>query len=351
MFKNDNHLLSEWIAYHYTILPLRHLVIGTDVDNTQDPRHVLKEWTGLPLEVRILNASQFVDPQPQPQELSQRNKVSAATVAHHEFANRQKGFLRHCTQLLRRSELWTGPVTWTTYIDSDEFVTWNPWDASEPALSKLEQQQQQQQLPFVQKRKQLLSQSQRSRATVLEFLHEHGDALFWENGNRTICYTLPRLRFGALENHTCPVEDAPPVLPHKTTISLPQQHLGTLRFLQHAAKDDFSRNKFGKVIMDVSQLSDHVTQHQQPRNIHRPWIEYCGPAAKPLRISLLRLNHYLGSWERYSGRSKDDRRSRDYWEQMASLQGGQACGDTTHHWLAQFVEQVGHERASAILNA
>jgi len=31
IIKDDNIILSEWLAYHYTILPLRRLIVGVDV--------------------------------------------------------------------------------------------------------------------------------------------------------------------------------------------------------------------------------------------------------------------------------------------------------------------------------
>ena len=42
MMKEDNELLYEWIAYHFEMLPLRYLLIGSDFNNQQNPfsRHI-----------------------------------------------------------------------------------------------------------------------------------------------------------------------------------------------------------------------------------------------------------------------------------------------------------------------
>ncbi len=45
LIKDDNHLLIEWIAYHYLTLPLRYLVIAVDPDSFSSPLPSLKGGT------------------------------------------------------------------------------------------------------------------------------------------------------------------------------------------------------------------------------------------------------------------------------------------------------------------
>jgi len=61
MVKGDNDLLSEWIPYHYTLLPLRHLLVVTDVGNLEDPRSVLNKWrtANTNLDWWVANVSEF----------------------------------------------------------------------------------------------------------------------------------------------------------------------------------------------------------------------------------------------------------------------------------------------------
>jgi hypothetical protein len=64
--------------------------------------------------------------------------------------------------------------------------------------------------------------------------------------------------------------------------------------------------------------------------------------------SLLQVNHYLGSWERYSGRV-DNRRSREAFDERSSLLHGNNCKARMYEWIPNFFQQVGLERAKQLL--
>ena len=357
MFKSDNDLLYEFIAYHYLIMPLRYIVVGTDVGNQQDPEIVLKRWKDFGLQYKIIPASDFHHfPEPRP-----KKDETEATKTHHQFMNRQKGFIRSCTSLLKDQSQWntTHPIQFTMFVDSDEFVTWNTFSQDEPRaendLDRTWIRNRQRLLPFY--------ETHNSTWTVLDFLHRESDYWAPENRNNTICYTIPRLRFGALRNHSCTKKDTPTLdglLAHPNTTTttnknqIPQLgHLSTIQYLQHAPKGHFASNKFGKVLVDLSRIPHETLMSlSPPRNIHRPWKDYCGYASKPHGHALLRINHYLADWERYSAR-KDARRSKAYWEETAYLHDGESCHDSTHRWLHRFVQNVTKgnvEQARHLLN-
>lgn len=44
IIKDDNPRLIEWIAYHYQVLPLRHLVITSDPSSLTSPKEILDRW-------------------------------------------------------------------------------------------------------------------------------------------------------------------------------------------------------------------------------------------------------------------------------------------------------------------
>lgn len=82
MIKEDNDLLYEWLAYHFTRLPLRYVYVGSDEGNLQNPNDVLNRWkfanTGL--QYWIVGANDFIH----------RHNASYGTVnstkdAHHAF--------------------------------------------------------------------------------------------------------------------------------------------------------------------------------------------------------------------------------------------------------------------------
>ena len=44
LIKDDNAILSEWIAYHYHTVNLRHLVVAVDPSSTESPASILSRW-------------------------------------------------------------------------------------------------------------------------------------------------------------------------------------------------------------------------------------------------------------------------------------------------------------------
>jgi hypothetical protein len=44
LIKDDNAILSEWIAYHYHTVNLRHLVVAVDPSSTELPASILNRW-------------------------------------------------------------------------------------------------------------------------------------------------------------------------------------------------------------------------------------------------------------------------------------------------------------------
>jgi hypothetical protein len=344
MSKDDNQLLFEWLAYHYTVLPLRYVVIGSDIGNRQDPRDVLHRWNFGGFHYVVLNVTDEFDEPTKNQSTvdnSGHNNSSQAPAvldAHHGLIRRQKRFITTCIQELKKR--WN--VHWATFVDSDEFVTWNP--ATSTCTSKDENDSPTSLDPTLVDIRRNLPLSQ--NGTILDVL-----TMLQATGHVDACYTIPRLRFGALENVTCPEASSVVDLArayYSSTYST-MSFFTTLRFVQHAAKGDFSKSKFGKVIMDLSKLSDDYISNTTPRNIHRPYIQYCGPAGKSIHSSFLRLNHYLGSWDRYASRD-DQRRDRSYWESVASLNDENACNsDYIHTWLPRFIQMVGEDRAKFLL--
>lgn len=341
LIQDDNALLSEWLAYHYTILPLRHIVVGVDVHSIQDPRPILERWRDhTDLEYSILPLEAFVNRYPSSRTTA-ASSLSTTTHDekqhhHHELIRRQKGFLSACTEYLQQQG-----AHWTAFIDTDEYVLPNRLgvhdehlviDGHDHSSMKNVSYQIRRHLPR-------LRDESSTYTTVADVLIQLQNAGFVKS-----CYTLPRLLVGALENRTC--ADA-----QQDHQRFPQ--LSTLRYFQHSIKGDFQTNKFGKVFMDLSQIPVDIVQNTIPRNIHRPYKDYCGPGSVHFPDSYFYLNHYIGSWERYSSRSSDKRRNREEWEKRAFLDDGMtpACESAIYEWLPRFVHQVGgNVKAKYLLN-
>ncbi len=325
LMKDDNDLLPEWLAYHYTILPLRHVVIAVDRHSLQDPIPILQRWQPYMRYTIWQNGDDPSQPSNKDDD-DDDDQQQQQHHHHHALVHRQKEFLQKCSEYLKQEG-----AQWTAFIDTDEYVIPNRLtlhdehliiDGHGPKAIQNISWHIRQHLPTI-----------GDATTVADILTKLQSA-----GLVGSCYTLPRLLVGALENRTCH---------HAFRNTFPQ--LSTLRFFQHAVKGDFRLNKFGKVWMDLSQISLQTIQSTVPRNIHRPYKDYCGPGAVHFPDAFFYINHYLGSWERYSARS-DPRRNREEWEKRAFVDDGSpACDSGVYEWLPRFVERVGGEARARYL--
>lgn len=343
MIKEDNDLLYEWLAYHYTVLPLRYVFVGSDEGNRQDPTQVLHRWNiaNTKLQYWVVNASDFTSSRPPGKFTgSSRRQYSVEhEEAHHSFVHRQRGFITKCVQFLKSQGL-----HWVIFIDTDEFLVMNRLHEEEKKATMhhndLTDQTANKSVQSVAYRMRHSLPPIESDITVVDTIRrlERIDSL----GS---CYTMPRLLYGALENVTC--FDAAAI----TQVAQSKFHyseLSTLRFTQHARKGDFAKSKYGKVMMNLSRLSNE-TMTRTPKNIHCPYKPECKPGASGnFAESSFYLNHYIGSWERYASR-QDSRRNREEWELRAHLTAENSCQHAVYEWFPRFLNLVGQERAEFLL--
>jgi hypothetical protein len=312
MVRDDNLLLPEWIAYHFTVLPLRDLVIAADLGSTQDVTLISNKWTSL-LNMTVWNASHFM------------NRFGEISVplddTNHHYLHRQRAFITTCAEYFKRLN-----KTWVAFVDTDEYITIN--------RMPLYHEERHGSLVVGQRRAALQS------STVLEAI-QAAEAVM--DTPLKPCHGMPRLLYGALENITC--KDATGVKDtiHRNRFSYVPT---TIRYAQHATKGAFYPSKWGKVLVDVSRLSWESLQHK-PKSSHRPF-QQCGKPLFDFNQSILQVNHYLGSWERYSARP-DERRSREAFEERAYFSHGVSCDDRLWEWFPRFVNRVGMDRARDLL--
>jgi hypothetical protein len=331
MIKEDNDLLYEWLAYHYTVLPLRYILVGSDEGNKQDPRDVLQRWTqaNTGLNYSILNSTEFMHRHGEHKGKAGNNKDDA----HHTFIHRQRGFITTCSEFMKRQG-----VHWVTFIDSDEFIVMNRMGEDDKQLT-ITTRNEPMSITHTSSDMRKALPAHDSDATVLDAIEklEPIESL-------STCYTIPRLLYGALENLTCPGTEPTNELAKE---DFKFSEMSTLRFLQHGRKGDFALSKYGKVIVNFSNLTEE-TIAQVPRNIHRPWKSACGPGVVHFPDAVFYLSHYIGSWERYSSR-EDARRNRNEWEQRAFITSGSSCDKAVYKWFPRFVKAVGLDRARFLL--
>jgi hypothetical protein len=317
MMKEDNDLLYEWIAYHYLMLPLRYLVVGSDEGNIHNPLDVLQRWNGTGLNYWVLNSSDFVGRHGP----SRRDKKDDPQFHHHQFVYRQRGFVTTCAEFLKEKG-----IHWMTMIDSDEFIVFNRFNTDDTVDNYHTMQAQN----ATYKMRNLLSSPETENYTALDVIHKI------EQDMQPIdpCTLMPRLRFGALEGVSCTDSS------HVNRLAKRDYNyaaMSTLRYKQHAGKNTFGANKFGKVMVDLSQIPN---LSEAPKNIHRPFKNECPYPVTWFQDALFSVNHYTASWERYSHR-QDERRNCENWIEFAFHDQGDSCEQRIHTWFPRFVEQVG----------
>jgi hypothetical protein len=130
IIKDDNVLLPEWLAYHYAVMPLRHLVVAADPLSLTSPKPILdafKEqlpdfsfdlWTGNHYWIEgrwtVNRIAQF-DPY-------NHTREHAFGV----YIQRQRAFYTRCMQHLKDTKHDRHNTTWAAIFDTDEYFTFNP---------------------------------------------------------------------------------------------------------------------------------------------------------------------------------------------------------------------------------
>jgi hypothetical protein len=129
---DDNHRLSEWLAYHYHVLPLNYLVVGVDPNSETSPTSLLNSWrrrhSKEDIEIVEWNTTQIYQGEVDDyQERQRRNnhhpsnnnkRTPQNSIA--LFYQMQNMFLRNCLLHMKQEN-----KTWVTVIDSDEFIHFN----------------------------------------------------------------------------------------------------------------------------------------------------------------------------------------------------------------------------------
>lgn len=320
LLKDDNEILPEFLAYHYHSVNLRNLVVAVDPTSTQSPDSILKRWQH-DMTITLWNDSDFMPKdflkKKRPPKLQKKrdfpgiSKQALLEISNHRY--RQQVFLSRCMKYLRKQK-----ASWVMHIDTDEYVI----------TSQLlrEQQPSHIHLPPIQQ-----------PGSVLSVLQQ-----VVSQSPKTVnypCIPMVRSLFGSMEDST--------ELPAVSDFD-PRQ-FETLRWSYHANPTNITFNGNPKVMIDLQAIPSQKFD-ASVFSIHRPYVEYCS-----LNLDIeysnvdeqpISVNHYLGSWERYSGRA-DNRRSRSKYKRKASVAYGQDHG--IQPWLSGFVNGVGLEKAKRLL--
>jgi hypothetical protein len=308
---DDNHRLPEWLAYHYTVMPLRTLIVAVDPHSQTSPVPVLNEWKDR-IQIQVWTNDVFT------QNNFKREEGDTVDDLHAKHMERQRIFYKVCSRQLQQRG-----YSWTTFHDTDEYMT-----ISEHVI------------PDAPKR---LSKS----GSVLRFLRE---IMADVNGtipksqkhfqNRT-CITLPRGLYSAVESTESEINAGVPP-------GIDARRLDTLRFRYRAYNRTY-RTGLGKSIIDVSKIPPHLLEGDfRAGSAHLPIRKIC-PSAYVDYVLPLGVHHYVGGAETVFVRD-DARQNRktDKWEEFAHQQDGGA-DDEIRQWLQAFVDLVGLPQAKFLL--
>lgn len=166
------------------------------------------------------------------------------------------------------------------------------------------------------------------------------------------CVSMMRMLFGSVEDELHTDDDGSIII--KRANAVPEGFNATafesLRWRYHAPETNASFHGNPKVIIDVSAIPAKDFPTELVYSIHRPIRKFC-PKNNDLDYNSyhkqpIAANHYLGSYERYSGRS-DKRRNRLIYDKKALVNAG--TDDGTLLWLKGFTDHIGGDVAAKLL--
>jgi hypothetical protein len=368
----DSVRLFEWIAYHYTMLPLNRLVIALDPKNPTGSVERIEEIASRYAELNDISIDLWYnDSFIEDEEIKDAIHAYEAYAAKHpEIIGKSRkaqheqyrvpGLIKKMDRLpQRRRQLEFSQscmrhhkkngASWVLLTDTDEFLVYNYLHTEEekyeetkysslgnekrdPKLRQAVDRKREQNLPIRQRLPSI------SNTTVMNF--------FKELQPKRRCFRIPctayRGNYSIIDSSTTST-DALPQNVHRLSTFVERQHEG-----RHGV--------INKVMLDVSRIQDptkkgaYVTIHTpngfecsaHPANRYSCGTDYI---AAPFR-----LNHYQGSLEAYLERTLDyrGRTKKMYDARDARLDWSESDSDIIP-WIQQFVGKVGIETADRLL--
>eukprot|EP00588_Corethron_pennatum_P003449 CAMPEP_0194292748 /NCGR_PEP_ID=MMETSP0169-20130528/46380_1 /TAXON_ID=218684 /ORGANISM="Corethron pennatum, Strain L29A3" /LENGTH=385 /DNA_ID=CAMNT_0039041041 /DNA_START=556 /DNA_END=1713 /DNA_ORIENTATION=- len=351
LIKDDNDKLREWLAYHYTAASLKNLIVAEDPTSTTSALPILELWNRTTdMEIFLWNDTNYM---PEGGKLQEKmNKISTRTVGSFKFNDqesremiklhmvRQKEFISKCLLFHQKKER-----KWTMLIDTDEYLVFNK-------LDKAGNERQYEEVKRIGKhREEVLERvktlrsdlSEVGRESIAHYAERYKFELPWIVEP---CMPLPRLFFGSIESSEAAVKESVPHI-------FDAKKFDTLRYRKHAKKGEWENNLYDKSIVDLSRITQKALHNIV--DPHRPIVTclknrdgYNPTKGKISRIdqTLLRVHHYVGSWESFDAK-KITRRSREKYDEKGRVDFG--TDDDIRPWAANFVDLVGVKKAQNLL--
>lgn len=259
LFLDQNHRMTEWIAYHYFALPLRTLFIAYDPKTRDRAKELIARWK------HVISIVEWNDDDFLPANWTdglvpdQKRKASLATVAH-----RKRQLLFH--QKCHEHSVEMG-IQRTLLVDPDEYLRINPEVIPSTVVNTNEPGH----------ITQLLKQLEAPNNKLLE----EQDGVTY-NAN---CSIYPRVQFTTLGPNQ--LYKVPKDVLYDEPGLVDPFYFNTLRYRYR----NRHRMKHPKAVVDARNGVPH-----QITNLHYPLDLKCNKTAYSLDKSPLLINHYIGSF-------------------------------------------------------
>lgn len=367
---DDTIFLKEWLAYHYTVLPLSSLIIALDPKNAPSSvrriQEIANRYNKLFNDTKItfwyndtfIHDEEIRDSitnfeKNNPRKVYRFKRISkqlSPKIQVFPQRERQCQFVSECMKEHKRQG-----ESWVLLTDTDEFLVFN----------YVSQKNGGENLTFYDKnfyqRRDLVDKARKTilpirqklpplhNSTVAEFLRKHPSS--------NPCYRVVGLSFGSRESS---IETLRRVLSPETLRSVPRPE--KLITEAHRSHQKVRIGTFNKVMVDVSRVAEEHLTRKNCFTIHNANKLVCSntlggkvntPFGQDYISSFFRINHYVGSFEAFLERSGDYRGERDeamFWaKQSKYTPESTADDDAIRPWLNHFVTKVGPQVSSALL--
>jgi hypothetical protein len=251
---DDNHLLPEWLAYHFFAVSLRSLIVAVDPRSKTSPAKIFERWKNSPLNITVwwndeyFNVKSIDFNKAKAQVEAKFKKQPSPSVEVLEHRTRQRIFYDHCMKEHKRAGF-----AYTLLIDTDEYLMVN-YDTVRAA------------------RRKYVPPGISEPGSVWKTLENERKFHPKDKYTKSACIQIPRLRFGSVETDPLELElGIPRQIRH---LNLNATHFSTLRWRTHAPDNDHTVNKLSKAVIDLRRLE--LKDLKPVTSIHRPVKPQCG---------------------------------------------------------------------------
>jgi hypothetical protein len=303
LIMDDNHFLIEWIAYHYHVIHLRHIIIAIDPRSQTSSYEIIQRWKNYINITVWYNYKDYITNTTIIHDAEERVKIvlQNAKVKYNydliQHRARQRLFYSQC--MIEHLQQNRG---YTLFIDTDEFISINY-----PTLINLRPYYQQHSihLPTIDEPGSVLQlmnyEQQYFPLNVDNANSTSGVAI---NSTLSPCIQIPRLRYGTMELPDLQ-KQAKHSIQHDVVKNV--SHYATLRWQIHANMNNYNMNRISKTIIDLNRISYNEIYTNFPivESIHKPIPNYCTRRKLHIRTNeqIFVIHHYIGTYEQYMFRN------------------------------------------------